>query len=233
MCWGVFIFVILFFSVSATKLPHYGFYGLSGLLVVIGIIFTSITRSDHYEKSPKFFVERTLASLILIGLASLPFWWGAITELPRDLYIKTVLQEAGNIYSAHQGWFVFAGISGIVSLLFHHPYAIAATLSAITATVHCGVVTPLIKAMREPIYNAAQVVKTVSEPVITWRLAAPSLSFAAEKVVRPGDPARNTFMILHSKDQLELNASLEGHYGGPVPLKLVWEQGGVRVIYVQ
>jgi 4-amino-4-deoxy-L-arabinose transferase-like glycosyltransferase len=233
VCWGVFLFVILFFSASATKLPHYGFYGLSGLLVVVGVILTQITKPDRCEKIPKFIFERILASLMLIALGSLPFWWSGFAELPRDIYIRTVLQEAGNIYSANQRWFIFAGVGFMLPLLFRHLYAIAATSFAITATLYFGVVTPLIKAMRVPIYNAAQVVKPMAESVITWRLAAPSLSFAAGKVIPPGEPSRNMYVVLHSKDQQELNNRLESRFDGPVPLRLVWEEGGVRVIYVQ
>jgi hypothetical protein len=41
------------------------------------------------------------------------------------------------------------------------------------------------------------------------------------------------YVVLHSKDQEELNNRLESRFDGPAPLRLVWEEGGVRVIYVQ
>ncbi len=233
MCWGVFAFVILFFSLSATKLPHYSFYGLSGALVIAGVVFSRITLEVRETKQTTFFPERIFFSLIFAGLALLPVWWINIVERTTDPYIRNVLLTANTIFGHEIGWFIFAGIIAIFILLIRHIYSLAISFFVFSLIVLFGVAVPIMSAMRTPIYNAAQVVKLVQEPVITWRLAAPSLSFAAERVIRPGEPHKGIFVVLHSKDQDSLDTALKNHADGAMRGELRWEQGGIRIVYVQ
>lgn len=232
ICWGVFLFVMLFFSASATKLPHYGFYGISGLIVIFGVIFSKITTASAGAAPPDFLIERVVISLILIVLALLPIWFGNFPGMIKDPYIQSVLIEAQKIFNERLGWFVLAAVGAIFIIVIRTVHSLAITLFTFLAVFYCGIVGPVMEAMRIPIYNAAQVVATVAEPVITWRLPAPSLSFAAGRVIKPGEPSRNMFVVLHSKDQSDLDLKLKNHVDGSMSVQLIWEQGGIRVIYV-
>jgi len=80
MHWGIFLFVLVFFSFSATKLPHYGFYGLSGLIILMSIVLAMKTsRSDGAITSHGTLLpERLFLVFLFLVLSAIPLWWGLV-----------------------------------------------------------------------------------------------------------------------------------------------------------
>ena len=101
LCWSVFLFVVVFFSFSATKLPHYGFYGLSGLIVLMAILAAGGVRllngrppDDPAPGASLHLVTFIFAALCAAGLALLPVWFADATAGVTDAYYALVLADA-------------------------------------------------------------------------------------------------------------------------------------------
>lgn len=106
LCWGVFLFVVVFFSFSATKLPHYGFYGLSGLIVLMAIVAARSGRltsgrppGESHQLEPLAGTRIQSIGFICValcaaGLALLPFWFAVATAGVTDAFYAVVLADA-------------------------------------------------------------------------------------------------------------------------------------------
>lgn len=67
--WAIPLFVLLFFSFSSTKLPHYGFYGLSGLFVLM-----AITAGRENQQASNLSIDRVWLGLLLVVFACTFLW---------------------------------------------------------------------------------------------------------------------------------------------------------------
>lgn len=101
LCWSVLLFVVVFFSFSATKLPHYGFYGLSGLIVLMAILAAGSGRpsGESHQIEPLAgtriqSIGFIFAALCAAGLALLPVWFATATTGVTDAYYAAVLADA-------------------------------------------------------------------------------------------------------------------------------------------
>jgi hypothetical protein len=101
LCWSVFLFVIVFFSFSATKLPHYGFYGLSGLIVLMAMLATERGHppGESHQIEPLAgtrikSIGFIFAALCATGLTLLPVWFATATSGVTDAYYAVALADA-------------------------------------------------------------------------------------------------------------------------------------------
>jgi 4-amino-4-deoxy-L-arabinose transferase-like glycosyltransferase len=224
MAWAVFVFVLVFFSFSATKLPHYGFYGLSGLVVLVSLW----TASALQNKTPLLRASLLLTLLtISLAIALTPQWLPAVSASVQDPYYAVVLSE---VVAAMQGQQLIFGALGCLALggfvLGLRVLQGGVLILSLTAAIGVyGLVVPTImQSLRNPINEIAEVIRTArpasdspsgdptSTPnrIITWRLTAPSLSFAAQRVIPAGEPAKGDWVVLPSHLLTELNAQLQG-----------------------
>ncbi len=220
MAWVVFAFVLVFFSFSATKLPHYGFYGLSGLAVIISLWLAAgpLTRSLSLR------VVILLALLVsAIAVTSAPLWFVFITQTVTDPYYQAVLLDAASRLQAKTllfGAVASSGIAGFV-LGFRRFRAGVATLALIIGITAYGLIVPTImQSLREPIAQMGQFIRYQTDNqkasqtagqaalqpnrIITWRLTTPSLSFAAQRVIPSDSPLVGDWVVLHEKHLQDL-----------------------------
>ncbi len=216
LAWVVFAFVLVFFSFSATKLPHYGFYGLSGLAVIVSLWLAAgpLTRSLGLRVA-------VLLSLLAsaIAVTSSPLWFSFVTQIVVDPYYQVVLADATIRLQSKALQFAAlacAGVAGFV-LGFGRYRAGMAILSLTIAITAYGLIVPTVmQSLREPIMQMGQFIReqaanpkasqTAPEPtrIITWRLTAPSLSFAAQRVIPDGSPLLGDWVVLHEKHLQDL-----------------------------
>ncbi len=220
MCWAVLIFVLLFFSFSATKLPHYGFYGLSGLVVLVSVWTASALLSK---------VRLLRAGILLIVLiaglavALTPQWLRLVSASIRDPYYAVVITDAVSDLRNQQlifwalGCLALGGF-GLGFRVFRGGILILSLTAAIG--VYGLVVPTIMQSLRNPIGKIAEVIRDASNPfnppatrpfsapnrIITWRFTAPSLSFASQRVIPAGEPTAGDWVILptHLLDELHL-----------------------------
>ncbi len=212
LAWIVFVFVLVFFSFSATKLPHYGFYGLSGLVVIVSLWLAAgpLNRSLGLRVAV---LLSLLASAIAVN--STPLWFSFVTQPVIDPYYQVVLADAAARLQDNALLFVAlacAGAAGFV-LGFGRFRAGVAVLTLTTAVTAYGLIVPTImQSLREPIAQMGQFIRgqtanplasqtanqAATQPtrIITWRLTAPSLSFAAQRVIPGGSPLLGDWVAL-------------------------------------
>ena len=212
LAWVVLVFVLVFFSLSATKLPHYGFYGLSGLVVIVSLWLAAgpLNRSITL----RVFILLTLLASALV-VTSTPLWFVAVTKAVTDPYYQLVLADVGIRLQSKELLFAAltcAGVAGF-AIGFSRFRGGVAMLTLTTAVAAYGVIVPTImQSLREPIALMAQFIRnqtdnqkvsqTNGQPtakpnrIITWRLTAPSLSFAAQRVIAADSPLVGDWVAL-------------------------------------
>ncbi len=221
MAWTVLIFVLVFFSFSATKLPHYGFYGLSGLVVIM-----SLTMGTGLGLFWRGWFRRLCLLLVLslmglvlgtIGLLLVsPDQAAVLLQKVPDVYYRTVLQEVlvalENQSLVLAAWSCLTLAAFLIGLRFFKTGLLGLVLLW-GLTIHGWLVPLVMQSLRGPIVEVGQEIQeqlsqsTLAKPsrIITWRLTAPSLSFAAQRVVLASTPQPGDWVVLHAKDLSSLS----------------------------
>ena len=232
MCWATFLFVLVFFSFSATKLPHYGFYGLSGLVVLM-----SLLTAVHPPRWSTLMLS-LLALLGLIGFLLHPLGLTKLTQQIQDPYHQMVLSEALVQFQAKRTLLTGLALTGLLSCLIgvrHLRLGLLGACLALGVTVYGVAVPTVMQALRNPIVEIAQVIKErasrasndAPKRVITWRLTAPSLSFAAQEVIPASTPAEGDWVVMPSHLMSELpRGDGEAH-------SVLFEKTGISLVQIQ
>ena len=223
LCWAVFGFVLLFFSFSATKLPHYGFYGLSGLWVLMALMLATTPQGSARLMTWSGVVSGLLVIVLIIASQLSQGFLAGIA----DSYYREVLETA-QVHLSQQWWIWPTGVLSIllVAAAFWLRWAAVAAIGLLGLVVHVGLVPEVMQALRQPILVVGQQLANQKmaglDRAVTWRLNAPSLSFAAGHVIAPGQPTSNSLVILHTKDLDRLKAQTACRSGS-----LVFERTGI------
>lgn len=225
------VFVMVFFSFSATKLPHYGFYGLSGLMVVMGIAWVASHPARRWSRF-HLLDQRLFLAILLGGLASLPLWVEQIAPSVKNPYFAAVFSAFAQSVLQSSTWFVLPLIAAAVVLIAPIFAALSVGSVAFTLMLHGLVVGPAIEANRGPIRALAQVIVEQGITVSTWRLSSPSLSFEARRVIKPADPEPGAVVVLYAKDLPSLAKRFEQLHGRQMQHRLIWEKTGVQMIAI-
>jgi len=224
------LFVVLFFSFSATKLPHYGFYGLTGIFLLMSL-----------QPATKFRTDLIFTSLLLLGFASLPLWLMGIPDLIRDAYFQRVTLFAFEQLTTQKIWLfiicAFAGFIGlfisITSKVLLHKWAQIITAGILAISIHHGLTPVLIQANRDSIKSAGLLIKELNIPAKTWRLTAPSLSFYAENVISDsGTPQSGDYLVLYSHLRGDLEDTLVKNQVNAV-IETLLEKQGIQFVKIK
>ncbi len=179
-------FVVVFFSLSGTKLPHYVLYGSTPLFLLIAAHRNTLRRAWLHLAAPTAF---------LALLALLPFVFELLsTSRAGNAYYRAQLslaaEEAGLAYYA----VTLGGLVLWLALALRWRAAAWLKLTAaatIQVTVLALVVVPWAGAVLQgPVKEAGLMARALGEPVVAWRFTAPSFSVYREAVTpdRPPEP---------------------------------------------
>ncbi|MDR0715857.1 MAG: glycosyltransferase family 39 protein [Azoarcus sp.] len=178
-------FVIVFFSLSGTKLPHYALYGATPLFLLI---------AAHREEPRRPFAHLAPPTLLLILFIFLPALCGILaTHATGNAYYRALLAEA--TLRAGAAYYGICGGALLIWLvaLFAPRAALWNRLlfAAALQTAALGLaVTPWLGAMLQgPVKEAAEFARARPEPVVLWKLDAPSVSVYLDAVT-PSRPPR-------------------------------------------
>ena len=227
LTWMPLLLVFAFFSFSATKEPQYLLPGIGGLLAMLGAAATQASR-----ESLRFGWERGLCAVMLLALATLPWWLPTAAAQLAVPYYRQGLRDALVVLSGQWIWLVGLGVGGLAVL------ALAPTREAVLggATVfalmlHLIAVPAVADAFQAPIVAAGERVAAVRGRVITWRFDMPSLSIAARRPVPPGQPALGDTVVLRI-DRRDALATALARAMPRGELRMRWRMGGVEVAEV-
>ncbi|GHT87778.1 glycosyl hydrolase [Betaproteobacteria bacterium] len=181
-------FVIVFFSLSGTKLPHYALYGATPLFLLIAVHRHDLRRSWLHLLAP---------TLLFVLFLLLPTVFGALStgEMVNHPYYRAQLADAPLLadttyYAVCIGAFAL-WLVALVLMRGDAPWRRLLVAAGLLVLVQSLVVAPWLGAVLQgSLSEAVAFVRTRAEPVVLWRLYAPSVSVYREAVTlqRPPQP---------------------------------------------
>ncbi|HJV24250.1 MAG TPA: glycosyltransferase family 39 protein [Aromatoleum sp.] len=179
------VFVVAFFSVSGTKLPHYVLYGSTPLFLLIAIHRNELRRTWLH----------LIAPLLLLGLLPLlPTIFAALSASNAgNAYYRAMLSEAMGSVTAEYYIVTIGGLLLWLTIAMRWQAAAWMKLGAAAAiqiVVLAGVVVPWAGGVLQgPVREAGLIAHTLGEPVFAWRYYAPSFSVYRQAVTLDKAPA--------------------------------------------
>lgn len=214
------VFVVGFFSLSGTKLPHYVLYGLTGMFVVMAL---SLEKLDVAKASSKLWLFMPQLFLFVVLLLLPEIIDGALPGV-KDVYVREMLGEYESHFSLGYRLFFVAAImftvwcmgerrflssdklmmSGVVSA-----FSLSAFLLPVLAGLHQG-----------PIKEAAMLVNEKgyadNATIVRWHLNTPSFSVYTQRVTETRRPQPGEIVLTKSKYLSQIE-----------PYELLYRKGGV------
>lgn len=195
-------FVIVFFSLSGTKLPHYALYGVAPLAMLSGLALASAaaTRWRHAVWATAVLQLGTLAMA-----PELAQWLG---ERITDPWVKAVALEASNTAAFMPGLLLgLALVLGLalwpvvapharMHLAVEHRAALAACVAA--AGLAWLVVPWWATAQQGPVRDLGVLARERDLSVVQWRLHQPSIGFYADRAAPRNAPSPGQWALVNA-----------------------------------
>ncbi|MEW6729071.1 MAG: glycosyltransferase family 39 protein [Pseudomonadota bacterium] len=197
--WLWFGFVLAFFSLSGTKLPHYLNYGMTAALILAALALPAL-RSRPLALLPPV--------LFFAALAALPSLWPKLTVMQRDEDVRALLTGAEALFVPGFGTvFALLALGGIALMLARRP-------SLTRALIGLGLVgnlalalwlVPSLAAIQQgPIARAAELARNQHGPYVMWGLNTPSYSVHSGHVQERREPRSGDLVLTRSRKLIEL-----------------------------
>ncbi len=202
--WIWFLVVLVLFSLASTKLPHYILYGCSPLVILMA-------RYRHQLRNRWFAV---LFPALFFGVfVAFPLLIPTITErLTNPIEIATAQRAA---FYINTDFAILAGLAGLVSTAFilwrrialWHGLALTSVIQAVF--VWCVFVPAFSEAQQRPVWEAAQFMRKLGQPVVTQSIDTPSFNVYLDKVtprrsLEPGEIGYGRIDRIQNIDAYEL-----------------------------
>ena len=218
-CW--FLFVLGFFTLAGTKLPHYLLYGATPLFILMARR-RDVLRSRVAALGPALALVSTVAALPLMLRHAAP---GA-----RNAYVREALSRDGVFGPAWHAQALALLACVLVLALWPGrspaarpwPRLVAAALACSYAVG--GLLLPAAAELQQgPVKRAALLARQAGWPVRSWRINVPSFSVYRAAVTPATDVPRPGDVILTRSDALD---------GLPVPARVLYREGGVLLVRI-
>lgn len=208
LIWFGFVFVL--FSLSGTKLPHYVFYGYSGLFIVMAARVRTL-RSPFLALAP--------ALVLFLALAALP---GLLEQLAPDVSDPTYREALASVRDDFgTGYYMFSAVAviAVIVLMIERQTTIPVKLAiagVINATAMALFILPVAGALQqEPIRDAALLARERGYDVVMWGMNTPSFIVYSGKLVarrdpRPGEIALTRLKQLRDRHDYDVLFSRNG-----------------------
>jgi 4-amino-4-deoxy-L-arabinose transferase-like glycosyltransferase len=208
-CWFGFVFV--FFSLAATKLPHYLLYGATPLFILMG------GKRNALRSNPLAF----LPPLVFLGLLTvLPTMLQRIVPGVRNQYVREALSRPEAFGAAWELGLplLLAAALGLALWRGASLWRRLAATGLVCSAALAGLLLPALAELQQgPVKEAALLARRAGWDVHSWRINVPSFSVYRGAVTPPTPRPRPGQVILTRSDAL---ADL-----GPV--QLLYRKGGV------
>jgi 4-amino-4-deoxy-L-arabinose transferase-like glycosyltransferase len=219
-CW--FLFVLAFFSLAATKLPHYLLYGATPLFILMARIRGKV-RSNLLAFGPGL--------LFLAMLAALPLLLRRHAPDLRNAWMREALGRPEAFGSGWQGTAVALLLIALLLACWRRaplwPRLVALAVACTFAMA--ALLLPAIGALQQaPVKEAALLARAAGWDVQRWRINVPSFSLYRGAVTPLADPAARRpapgAVILIHADALEALGPALG------PVQTLYRKGGVVLL---
>lgn len=207
-----FLFVLGFFTLADTKLPHYILYGLTPVLLLMARYRHAWGRA---------------------GWALVPVfvWWGVFAGLPGlagviQPWVDTEVQDllARREAAFGVGYGVLVGLGGLVILVLaflrHSAWTRTLAAAAVLMGLFNGAVVPAVGTLQQgPIQAAGEYARhhiDPATPVVMWRQQTPSFSVYRQAVTPRRRPRVHEVVLTHRR-----------HLDEILPVAVLYQQGGV------
>jgi 4-amino-4-deoxy-L-arabinose transferase-like glycosyltransferase len=219
-CW--FLFVLVFFSLAGTKLPHYLLYGVTPLFILMA-------RRRHALRSGWLVFVPPL--LLLGAVAALPHVLSRVAPGFRNAYVREALSRT-EVFGA--GWQAAALALLAAALVLAAWWRVApwprlAATGLLCAAGLVGLVLPALAELQQgPVKEAALLARSKGWDVRSWHINVPSFS-VYRGAVTPGTPQpRPGDVILTRSDALPELGDPDGRAGFDV----LYRKGGVLLLKI-
>lgn len=190
-------FVLVFFSLSGTKLPHYALYGLTPLAILSAVELMRCGRRMAWALG--------LSAVMVLGLSAASVWWApALAGRGGDpLYLRLLAAPAPGSAEALQG-FMTLGALALAALLLGALWALPWLARTVKACAAAVLVTLMLVAVVVPWWadrlqgplkamalKARRLDQNRAEPgtYVQWRMHQPSLSVYQQRELVRRSPA--------------------------------------------
>ena len=178
-----FLFVLVLFSFSGTKLPHYAVYGYPAAIILMAMYMGAL-RSRFMMFLPPL--------LLFSALLFLPELTHAWLPMVQDVFIKDTLRDAGNYFSLPYRLFFSLAILVTMYFMFDSRLSNPGKLLCSGLIAVTGVALFVLPAagqiLQSPIKEAALIAKRADYTVVMWGLNAPSFNVYSERLVERREP---------------------------------------------
>lgn len=182
-------FVLVFFSLSGTKLPHYSFYGYTGVFILMAL------NAHRLRSAPLALV---VPLLVFAGLSALPWALQLVTPRVQDPYYREALLGAREAFGP--AYYAFSAVATLLTLamMAGRRVDVPARL-AVTGVVQALAIALFVLPMagevqQSPIKEAALLARSRNYDVVMSGMFTPSFIVYSGKLVarrdaRPGEIA--------------------------------------------
>ncbi|MCL2644715.1 MAG: glycosyltransferase family 39 protein [Betaproteobacteria bacterium] len=187
-------FVVLFFSLSGTKLPHYALYGATPLFLLVA------AHRDALRKPLAHLAPPTVLLALTIGLPTLSAILSTYESVGNGYY-RALLAEA--TLRAGASYYAICGGALLIWLAALFAFREKCTLwnrllfaACLQTAVLALAVTPWLGAMLQgPVKEAALYARSRPEPTVLWNLRTPSVSVYRDAVTLMQSPEAGEIAI--------------------------------------
>ncbi len=166
-----FLFVLVFFTLSGTKLPHYINYGMTGLVILMVLVADQL-RSRVWALLPPL--------LFFVTLIFLPQLMKEGVEKEKDAYFQAALANYENAFGWEYRLFLVAAALLCVFFIWERRRALVDKLVVVAFAslfTISGLLLPIMgKLIQQPVKEAALLARQNQWPVVMWKLNMPSFS---------------------------------------------------------
>ena len=220
--WLWFGFVLAFFSISSTQLPHYILYGATPLFLLM---------ARYREELRNPFLTLLPALLLSSLLFLLPDLWRFSEPLVEDAYVRAVMSVAPEAFGTAYRIWTGLGLAGIIGLLFLKGWPSWKRLMGagfVSAGIVALAVFPTYGAIQQgPTKEAAFLAHEEGWNVVMWRLDMPSFALYSGAItpLREPKPGEVVFTRITRLPRLEIPTEVVFQKGGIVLARALEEKG--------
>ncbi|MGD9888966.1 MAG: ArnT family glycosyltransferase [Halothiobacillaceae bacterium] len=204
--WLWFGFVLVFFSLSGTKLPHYLNYGMTAALILAALALP-LLRAEKYAGRALSLLP---ALLFFALLAVLPCLMPEVVARMPDNDARALLTDVQELFPAayFPAFFLLAALS--FALIFVRSLPLSSTLLGLALAGNIALALlflPTLGAVQQaPIFNAAQKARELPGPYVMWRVNTPSYSVHSGHVQERREPRPGDLVFTRTREAAALTA---------------------------
>jgi 4-amino-4-deoxy-L-arabinose transferase-like glycosyltransferase len=192
-------FVLVFFSLSGTKLPHYSFYGYTGVFVLMGL-------NAHRLRSAPLALIVPLA--LFGGLSALPWALELVAPRVRDPYYREALLGARDTFGP--AYYAFSAAAALLTLAMmvgrraDVPARLAATGIVQALAIALFILPVAGEIQQSPIKEAALLARERDYDVVMSGMFTPSFIVYSGRLVARRDPRPGEVALVKLKNLREV-----------------------------